>query len=196
MSKVSLQWQHPIGIWSVLMFNVRGSTFANYVLSYFIAPHPTSATPSPSPPSFFRFLQSLGIQTAAFEELTTTNMEKFNESVPDREGVTYFSFGASFTPTWGSVFRTSHAIIDRKEGPNDGLVSIQSAVWGEYKGTIRNVNHLDIINWTNRIKYWWNGVMFGEKWAEPGFNAIAFYLHVAGMSIEVTDVDMLADEEL
>jgi hypothetical protein len=38
--------------------------------------------------------------------------------------------------------------------------------------------------------------MFGEKWAEPGFNAIAFYLHVAGMSIEVTDVDMLADEEL
>jgi hypothetical protein len=23
--------------------------------------------------------------------------------------------------------------------------------------------------------------MYGEKWAEPAFNAIAFYLHVAGM---------------
>ena len=23
--------------------------------------------------------------------------------------------------------------------------------------------------------------MYGEKWAEPAFNAIAFYLHVAGI---------------
>src|ERR1700738_1306376 len=125
----------------------RGSKFADYVLSYFISPHPASATPSPSPPSFFRFLQSLGIRTAAFEELTTSNMARFNESVPDVEGVLYYSFGASFTPTWGSVFRSSQVIIDRAEGPNDGLVSIKSAVWGEYKGTILNVNHLDIINW-------------------------------------------------
>ena len=33
--------------------------------------------------------------------------------------------------------------------------------------------------------YWWNGVMYGEKWAEPAVNAIAFYLHVAGMSLFV-----------
>jgi hypothetical protein len=25
--------------------------------------------------------------------------------------------------------------------------------------------------------------MYGEKWAEPPFNAIAFYLHVAGKSL-------------
>jgi hypothetical protein len=36
---------------------------------------------------------------------------------------------------------------------------------------------------TNRIKYWWNEVMYGEKWAEPMFNAIAFYLHVAGIPL-------------
>jgi hypothetical protein len=127
--------------------NSSGSTFADYVLSYFISPHPVSATPPPTPPSFFRFLQSLGIQTAAFEELTTHNMEKFNKDVPDRPDVKYYSFGASFRPTWGSVFRTSHNIIQKAEGENDGLVSVSSAVWGEYKGTIPDVNHLDIINW-------------------------------------------------
>ena len=74
-------------------------------------------------------------------------MKNFNRSVPDRSDIRYFSFGASFNPTWGSVFRASHDIIDKEEGPNDGLVSIQSAIWGEYKGTLRNVNHLDIINW-------------------------------------------------
>ena len=104
-------------------------------------------TPSPDPPSFFRFLQSLGIQTAAFEELTTHNMKDFNEKVPDLPDVRYFSFGASFTPTWGSVFRTSQSIIEKLEGENDGLVSVKSAMWGEYKGTIPDVNHLDIINW-------------------------------------------------
>ena len=127
--------------------NSSGSTFADYVLSYFISPDPDSSTPPPNPPSFFRFLQSLGIQTAAFQELTTTNMKSFNETTPNRPDIKYFSFGASCQPTWGSVFRTSHDIIASKEGPNDGLVSVSSAMWGEYKGTISNVNHLEIINW-------------------------------------------------
>jgi hypothetical protein len=34
---------------------------------------------------------------------------------------------------------------------------------------------------------WWNEVIYGERWAEPAFNAIAFYLHVAGMSLFVRD---------
>jgi hypothetical protein len=41
--------------------------------------------------------------------------------------------------------------------------------------------------------------MFGEKWAEPAFNAIAFYLHVAGETLAMRCllmVDMLANEGL
>src|SRR5436190_1480168 len=76
--------------------NSSGSTFADYILSYFSSSHPVTTTPLPNPPSFFRFLQSLGIQTAAFQELTTTNMAAFNESTPDRKDIRYFSFGASF----------------------------------------------------------------------------------------------------
>jgi len=74
-------------------------------------------------------------------------MKSFNETTPNRPDIKYFSFGANFQPTWGSVFRTSHDIIESKEGPNDGLVSVSSAMWGEYEGTLRNVNHLEIINW-------------------------------------------------
>ena len=74
-------------------------------------------------------------------------MQKFNSLCPNRDDIRYFSFGASFNPTWGSVFRSSHNIIEAEEGENDGLVSVKSAIWGEYKGTIPDVNHLDIINW-------------------------------------------------
>jgi triacylglycerol lipase len=81
-------------------------------------------------------------------------MKAFNSATPDNPNVQYYSFGASFTPTWGSVFRTSHGIIATKEGANDGLVSVSSAMWGEYKGTIRNVNHLDIINWVYSLEAW------------------------------------------
>jgi hypothetical protein len=41
--------------------------------------------------------------------------------------------------------------------------------------------------------------MFGEKWSEPAFNAIAFYLHVAGETSRtgyVLILDMLANEGL
>jgi triacylglycerol lipase len=83
-------------------------------------------------------------------------MKAFNDLVRDRDDIRYYSFGASFKPTWGSVFRASHDIIEETEGENDGLVSVKSAMWGEYKGTLQNVNHLDIINWVSFLSrgYW------------------------------------------
>ena len=39
------------------------------------------------------------------------------------------------------------------EGPNDGLVSVASSRWGSYKGTLVDVSHLDLINWTNRLRW-------------------------------------------
>lgn len=65
------------------------------------------------------------------------------------------------------------------EGPNDGLVSVESSKWGEYKGTLDNVSHLDLINWTNRLR-WYIWELTGGK--QRNFNAIAFYLHITGMT--------------
>lgn len=35
----------------------------------------------------------------------------------------------------------------------DRLPSVPSSKWGEYKGTLVGVSHLDLINWTNRLKW-------------------------------------------
>jgi triacylglycerol lipase len=64
-----------------------------------------------------------------------------------------------------SVFRQSQRIIEQEEGPNDGLVSVASSKWGGesgYKGTLMGVNHLDLINWTNRLK-WFMGELTGNR---------------------------------
>ena len=77
----------------------------------------------------------------------------------------YFSYGASVEPSFFSIFRHSHRIIAQEEGPNDGLVSVASSKWGGdsgYKGTLLGVNHLDLINWTNRLKFYM-GELIGNK---------------------------------
>lgn len=127
--------------------------------------------------------------------------ETFNPHTPDVKGVRcvyktisigdtpslsifhhrYFSYGAAVDPSIWSVFRLSHKILAAEEGPNDGLVSVASSRWGGemgYKGTLMGVSHLDLINWSNRLK-WLLGEVTGQR---RNFNAIAFYLDIAGMN--------------
>jgi len=42
------------------------------------------------------------------------------------------------------------------------LDSVPSSQWGDYKGTLIGVSHLDLINWTNRLK-WWFWELSGSK---------------------------------
>lgn len=135
-------------------------------------------------PGMIRRLNEVGISTGAFTQLTRKYMsEEFNPKTPDDSSVRYFSYGATFEPKLWSAFRKSHGIVKRVEGPNDGLVSVESSRWGTYKGTLVGVSHLDLINWTNRLRW--------AVWEMTGgvrkFNAIAFYLDIA---------DMLAKEGL
>lgn len=77
----------------------------------------------------------------------------------------YFSYGAAVEPSIWSAFRLSHRVLAEIEGPNDGLVSVSSSRWGGdagYKGTLKGVSHLDLINWTNRLK-WLVGEVTGNK---------------------------------
>lgn len=100
--------------------------------------------------------RTTGLGTGAFEQLTRRYMaEEFNPRVVDDPGVRYFSYGAALTrkPPPLSPFRGSYGVLSRMEGPNDGLVSVESAKWGTYKGTLEDVSHLDLINWTNKIRW-------------------------------------------
>ncbi|KAG9540993.1 alpha/beta-hydrolase, partial [Aureobasidium melanogenum] len=135
-------------------------------------------------PKLYKMLEFFGFETGAFSQLTQKYMrENFNPKTPDREGIAYYSYGATVNPRFWSMFRQSHRIIQRLEGDNDGLVSVQSSKWGTYKGTLKDVSHLDMINWTNRLR-WFLWELTGNK---RNFNAIAFYLDIA---------DMLAKEGL
>ncbi|KAI2623813.1 triacylglycerol lipase [Xylaria nigripes] len=130
-------------------------------------------------PDIYRFAERIGIETGAFEQLTTSYMTNdFNPRTPDDPDVRYFSYGAMMNrPPLLSPFRHSHGVISRVEGPNDGLVSVASSQWGSYKGTLVDVSHLDLINWTNR----WRWMLRRLVGITPRFNAVAFYLDIADM---------------
>ncbi|KAF2798450.1 alpha/beta-hydrolase [Melanomma pulvis-pyrius CBS 109.77] len=148
----------------------HGSAFADYMFES-IGPRQIKR--------IYAVLEYFGFETGAFSQLTRQYMEEsFNPRTTDVEGVQYFSYGASLEPSSWSVFAASHAIIKRIEGgPNDGLVSVSSSQWGQYQGTLLGVSHLDLINWTNRLK-WFFWELTGSK---RNFNAIAFYLDIADM---------------
>jgi len=132
----------------------RGSAFADYMFAT-IGPRQIKR--------IYKIMEYFGFETGAFSQLTQEYMTKsFNKRTPDVEDVKYYSYGASLEPNKWSVFAASHAIVKRTEGLNDGLVSIQSSRWGDYKGTLIGVSHLDLINWTNRLK-WWFWELTGSK---------------------------------
>ncbi|OQN96290.1 hypothetical protein B0A48_17546 [Cryoendolithus antarcticus] len=151
----------------------RGSAFADHV---FRRLKPFNV------PKLYKALEAFGLQTGAFEQLTQKYMiETFNPATTDDPNVRYFSYGATLSPHFTSVFRSSHRVIDQVEGANDGLVSVDSSRWGKYQGTLDDVSHLDLINWTNR----WRWYLWGLTGYERNFNAIAFYLHITGKSLVV-----------
>ncbi|KAJ4292743.1 lipase 2 [Kalmusia sp. IMI 367209] len=133
----------------------RGSAFADYMFDS-IGPHQIRR--------LYKIMEYFGLETGAFSQLTRKYMqEEFNDKTPDVEGIRYYSYGASLEPSRWSVFALSHSIIKQQEGGlNDGLVSVASSRWGDYKGTLIGVSHLDLINWTNRLK-WFFWELTGSK---------------------------------
>lgn len=119
----------------------------------------------------------------AIPQLTTSFMRQFNDRVRDDPNVAYFSYGALMNPLGIKLFRATYEILKHgitKNGgshtENDGMVSILLSKWGQYIGTLNDVDHLDLINWTNTIKASVDKLMFQLP---PSFNPIALYLDIA-----------------
>lgn len=155
----------------------RGSAFADFLIN---GQGPIKLA------NLYGLIERTGLGTKAFGQLTREYMEgEFNPKTPDSDKVRYFSYGAcTSTPPLLSPFRQSHRILEEVEGANDGLVSVASSQWGDYKGTLVDVSHLDLINWSNRVRWTVRKVLMGQT---RTFNAVAFYLDIA---------DMLAKEGL
>ena len=98
------------------------------------------------------FFDFFNIPLQAFRDLTTDACAKFNETVPDAPRVRYFSVAAEFRrihPLSGE-WMLSHGILNQAEGPNDGLVSVKSATWGE-RTEVWEGDHVGLINWPNPL---------------------------------------------
>ncbi len=83
-------------------------------------------------------LEAMGFNVDGFHDCRPCACRDFNAATPDMPGVRYFSYGGAvpgskLTP----VLRRAWSLLNATEGPNDGMVSLASARWGEYLGTIQ-----------------------------------------------------------
>ncbi len=90
---------------------------------------------------------------SAVTDLTASHCKVFNESVPDVPGVYYQSVGSKMNRARSGRFplNIAYPLVKHFDGENDGLVSVESAKWGERFTMIsidgkRGISHADIID--------------------------------------------------
>jgi triacylglycerol lipase len=116
-----------------------------------------AATLLGGPLSLPRLLAALGWEAGALHDLTTRSMQRFNEKVPDVEGVWYASIVATAAPgELNPLLWPTQRYLWMHTGPNDGLVPTASQAWGEVLGEIE-ADHWAQIGWS------------------PGFDAAALF---------------------
>lgn len=77
----------------------------------------------------------LSVTDNDFMQMSADYMSVFNQLVPDKEGVYYQSYAfdmksSDTDPGPGAFYKT----VKKYEGANDGMVSVDSAKWGDFRG--------------------------------------------------------------
>ena len=87
------------------------------------------------------------------KQLSADFCKEFNEKYPDAPGVYYQSYASVVTHTFGDrLLSVPNLLMYLLGAPkNDGLVSIESAKWGDFQGTFestgrRGISHGDMID--------------------------------------------------
>lgn len=96
-------------------------------------------------------LDLLGIPSQGFFDLTRPRCRDFNDKVVDAASVRYFSVagrhnGSFYNPEWLLPYH----IVLKAEGPNDGVVALESARWGESLD-VWDGDHLSLVNWLHPV---------------------------------------------
>jgi triacylglycerol lipase len=95
----------------------------------------------------------LGVPGQAFYDLSTANCRAFNEQTPDAPTVRYFSVAGEHEKSWLSPhWHVPHQMVSKAEGPNDGIVSVTSASYGE-SVSVWDGDHLSLINCRNPLEF-------------------------------------------
>jgi hypothetical protein len=74
------------------------------------------------------------LDAPAFTNLTRSYCEAFNKTTIDDPNVYYSSYAAVTTMKVYAALAFAFRLVQEQEGPNDSIVSLQSAKWGEFKG--------------------------------------------------------------
>jgi triacylglycerol lipase len=115
----------------------------------------------------WRLLADLGVDVRAFPDLTRAACDDRNAALADAPSVPTYSW-AGARPWWAiaAPLQVPFRLLQRAEGPNDGLVSVASARYGEFQGTL-DADHFAQTGW---------------HWTPPGvarFDHLAFYRRIA-----------------
>lgn len=87
-------------------------------------------------------------------QLSKCYAREFNAACPDMEGVYYQSYASLMKSGFSSkLLCIPYWILKKLDGPNDGLVTVDSARWGDFKGVVaskrlRGISHGDMIDLT------------------------------------------------
>ncbi|MEG2679250.1 MAG: triacylglycerol lipase [Oscillospiraceae bacterium] len=107
---------------------------------------------------YHRLYQNLGDQEPNFlagvRDLTAQRCSLLNLTAPDVPGVFYQSVMSQMSrfSSAGVPLNLGHFVVKfHDKEPNDGLVSVSSAIWGHYLGTLhasgkRGISHCDVID--------------------------------------------------
>ncbi|NFS29715.1 triacylglycerol lipase [Clostridium botulinum] len=105
---------------------------------------------------FNKYYRFLGDKNPDFyttsKQFSTYHSKKFNEEVKDVENIYYQSYASIVSNIFSDyVVAIPYILVKLTEGENDGLVSVDSAKWGEFKGILKNkyrrgISHGDIID--------------------------------------------------
>lgn len=104
------------------------------------------------PKGMEQWLKGFGADLEALRDLARPTMAEFNQRVPDDLRVRYASIAGEFSPRWSwrmGLFPhriITTPILQAVEGPNDGMVSVASARWGEHFEVWRG-DHFNLVNW-------------------------------------------------
>lgn len=148
----------------------RGSPFADWGID-----HLPFAVP---------LARKIGLDLSAMKDLRVSSCRAFNENPEVRdfeaecERTVQFRTYAGRQAFWGvfNPLRLPFYIIEKKEGENDGLVSVASAKWEEryFQGTLDGADHLNELGWWDTDQLW-----AGENPEELLRRVHAFYARIA-----------------
>lgn len=85
-------------------------------------------------------------------DFTTQRAKQFNQLCKDVPSVYYQSYTSVIKNVFSDyVLRLPYIFISIIDGPNDGLVTVDSAKWGNFRGVIKNkytrgISHADVID--------------------------------------------------